>query len=102
MLELPDMHMLARAVQGGKGEEQWMDRVLVTTPERVPIVEVAIKPCSHFFNFNRSRSHPNAFESIDVRVGKGAFSMRPWTYIPPADAVYSWNGIQFTFTRIRP
>jgi len=97
LLKVPDMHVLATAVEGS-GEEQWLDRISVTTPAGEEVVNVAIK--SNLFDFNRSALPPNAFETLSVKMDW--WFSRPLAIMPPADEYYvHWHGLRVAFGRAR-
>uniref|UniRef100_A0A6T1ASK1 Beta/gamma crystallin 'Greek key' domain-containing protein n=1 Tax=Alexandrium monilatum TaxID=311494 RepID=A0A6T1ASK1_9DINO len=97
LLEVPDMRVLASSVKG-RGDEQWINCIVVTTPAGKEVVSVTIK--EGLFDFNRSLLPLNAFETLHVRMD-WLFS-EPLTVMPPANEYYiHWHGLRVAFGRAR-
>mmetsp|Transcript_105195 Transcript_105195/g.307512 ORF Transcript_105195/g.307512 Transcript_105195/m.307512 type:complete len:816 (-) Transcript_105195:21-2468(-) len=97
LLEVPDMRVLASAVQG-RGDEQWLDRVLVTTASGQEVLSVTIK--DDLFDFNRSLIPANGFETLNVKMDW--LFPTPLAVMPPANEYYiHWHGLRVAFGRAR-
>merc|ERR1712232_560408 len=68
LLAMPDLNVLAEPLPGDGRPEQWIGRVLVTTRDTKPETVVDVRIKKHLQFFNRTTTHPNAFESIDVSL----------------------------------
>lgn len=97
LLQSPHMHVHASA-RAGHAEDQWIDRILITSPFGEPVLDVSIK--QNLTHFNRAALVPNAFETLDVK-------MEWWRdgllhIMPPGDAQFNhWSGVSLGFGRIR-
>lgn len=81
LLQMPDLVVLAWPFEG-KGEDQWIERVLVASNTGELIVEVQVR--RDLMDFDRTKQERNAFETLDVVVGPSAFPSR-LVHIPNYD-----------------
>lgn len=99
LLKSPDMQVLASS-RPGHAEDEWIDRVVITSAAGEHIVDVSIKRDLTYFD--RAELPPNSFETLDVKM--------EWSYpnggmvniMPPGDAQFNhWSGISLGFGRVR-
>jgi hypothetical protein len=76
ILHTRHLSMLASTFTGSP-HEQWMDRIIVTNGDGFRLADIQIK--KNIGDFNRSKSPPNAFETIDLTLG---MSKTPLTEMP--------------------
>jgi hypothetical protein len=66
IIQTRHLQMLASTFVGSP-HEQWMDRIVVTNADGFRLADIRIK--KNIASFNRSRSGPNSFETIDLTLG---------------------------------
>jgi len=97
LIRSPDMQVLASSVPGHK-EDQWINRIVITSGLGEPVLDVKI--IKNLTYFNRGSLPPNAFETLDVKMEW----WRPGVVgiMPPGDAQFNhWSGISMGFGRVR-
>lgn len=97
LLQSPDMQVLASS-RPGHAEDEWIDRVVITSAVGEHVLDVSIK--RNLSYFNRAALLPNSFETLDVKMEW----WRPGlvTIMPPGDAQFNhWSGISLAFGRVR-
>jgi hypothetical protein len=97
IIKVPNFHLLASAFEGSQEGEQWIDRLLVTTPSGEKIADIAIK--KDLLDFDRRGTPWNAFETLDVVMWDDR-RLTPLPIFPPLDAYFPHAvGITITFAR---
>eukprot|EP00930_Biecheleria_cincta_P099225 TRINITY_DN90863_c0_g1_i1.p1 TRINITY_DN90863_c0_g1~~TRINITY_DN90863_c0_g1_i1.p1 ORF type:complete len:538 (-),score=53.92 TRINITY_DN90863_c0_g1_i1:64-1677(-) len=81
LLQTPDMLVVAWPFEG-RAEDQWIGKVLVASHTGDTVVEVEVK--RNLTNFNRTKTGPDTFETLDIAVGPTDSPSR-LTHIPSFD-----------------
>lgn len=73
LLQTPDMIVVAWPFQG-KGEDQWIGKVVVASKTGDSVVEVDVQ--ENLMKFDRNKIKANSFETLDVIIGPSASPSR--------------------------
>lgn len=84
LLRTPDMTLHGETFSGRGDWEQWFRRMVLVSRDGSQWLQVAIKPNIIDFNRTKSKAWPNAFQSLEVAVGKGGNLHSPeWSQLVP-------------------
>lgn len=97
LLQTPDMIVVAWPFQG-KGEDQWIGKVVVASKTGDAVVEVDVQ--ENLMKFDRNKIKPNAFETLDVIVGPGASPSRLGQIPDYDEQVDHPEGLVLKFARV--
>eukprot|EP00931_Biecheleriopsis_adriatica_P018456 TRINITY_DN12936_c0_g1_i3.p1 TRINITY_DN12936_c0_g1~~TRINITY_DN12936_c0_g1_i3.p1 ORF type:complete len:555 (-),score=43.94 TRINITY_DN12936_c0_g1_i3:119-1783(-) len=72
LLKTPIMDVFGSVFEGGGSYEQWFDRFVLTDHMQTRFLDMKIK--KNLLDYNRSKSKPGTFKTIDVILGVGAIA----------------------------
>lgn len=95
LFESTHMKVFGTTFQGSHDEEQWIDRVVVTTKKDKKIIDMSIK--KDLVHFNRSTLVPNAFETLNIVMWDARPT--PLKVFPPPDGYFYQEGVTVAFLK---
>jgi len=102
LLQTPDIKVFGSVFEGGNADEQWFDRIVLTTPQEDRFLQVKMK--QNLQDVNRSKVAAKVFHTMDVTLGHGSVEApSALTVVPTIDSKVPVHflGHETVFRRVR-